>query len=344
MEIAIVGAGLVGRITAWRLNALNQGLKITLIDEKDRHFFGTGLVAAAMVAPCTEAVSTEAITQKLGEASFHLWKKWLPELEEQTGFTIEFNQQGTLVVAHPQDEPDWQRYKVKANYILSEKDMQSFAQKELSIAEPQLAETFSKALYFPDEGCIDNLTLYAALNAYFDEQSSIKFIENTAISMLSNDGYLSEVQQQFDHVVDCRGNGAKADLSRFRSVRGEVIRVFAPEISFSHSVRLIHPRFPLYIAPRSNHEYIIGATQIETDDDSPMTIRSGLELLSALYSLHKGFAEAKIIDLLVGMRPTFMDNLPKIETDERLTRINGLYRHGYLFTPIIVDQFIKELL
>jgi len=346
MNIAIIGAGLVGRILAWRLNEHfadhSRPLNITLIDQHDRHFVGTGLIAAAMVAPFTEAVSTEAKTQKLGETSFALWKTWLPKLEAQTKISIEFNQKGSIVVAHAADQAVFQRFQIKANAMLESDKMRMIEQDALRQLEPELAQNFSAGLYFAGEGVVDNQALYLALNAYFEQAENIHFIENNMIEHFDNSGKIKEINKNFDHIFDCRGNGAKVDLDNFRSVRGEVARVYAPEVNFSHAIRLIHPRYPLYIAPRKNHEYIIGATQIESDDDSPVTVRSGLELLSALYSLHEGFSEANILALQVGLRPTFINNQPAIKRDNKLTRINGLYRHGYLFTPALIDQLIKE--
>lgn len=358
MEIAIVGSGLVGRLLAWRLNehALKQGkvVKITLIDAFDRNHFGTGLVAAAMVAPFTESVFTEATTQALGMQSYQLWEKWLPELAQQTGKKITFNQKGTLVVAHAQDDSDWQRFlmKSKAMFNIScnnscnnsnKEEMQHLDQNVLSELEPDLAPNFNKGLYYPNEGAIDNLALYPALNDYFEQSTQIKMIENTKIKHLNDNGQISEINNQsFDHVFDCRGNGAKSNLKELRSVRGEVIRVSAPEVKLSRAIRLIHPRFPLYIAPRANHEYIIGATQIESDADTPVTVRSGLELLSALYSLHQGFGEAQIIEMHVGLRPAFIDNQPRTETNNKLTHINGLYRHGYLFAPALIEEMLRR--
>ena len=341
MKIAVIGAGLVGRILAWRLNESflkrNQRFKITLIDQHDRNFVGTGLIAAAMVAPYSEAVSTEAITQELGAQSYKLWQKWLPELEAQTNQAIAFNQKGSLVVSHAQDDPDWQRFHIKARAVVAKDQMRALDHKSLNDIEPELAQSFSKGLYFPNEGVINNQALYPALNHYFDHADNIEFIENTAV----ND--LATLNDDYDLLFDCRGNGAKADLSHFRSVRGEVARVYAPEVDFSHAVRLIHPRFPLYIAPRENNEYIIGATQIESDSDAPVTVRSGLELLSALYSLHQGFGEAQILQLLVGLRPTFANNLPQVTIKNKLISINGLYRHGYLFAPILIDDLLQHL-
>ena len=346
MHIAIIGAGLVGRILAWRLNvhfvANNQELSISLIEQNDRHFGGTGLIAAAMVAPYTEAVSTEAITQTLGKKSYALWQQWLPELEEQTKHTIGFNQKGSLVLSHAQDMPDFERFQIKAQTVVTANNYKMLDRVALTSLEPEIAKQFTSAMYFKQEGVIDNQALYLALNTYFEQSKNITWIENTVIDAIKTNGRITGIEDNFDQVFDCRGNGAKADLKNFRSVRGEVARVYAPEVNISRAVRLIHPRYPLYIAPRKNHEYIIGATQLESDDDSPVTVRSGLELLSALYSLHSGFSEANILQLQTGLRPTFSDNQPRIQTINQLTRINGLYRHGYLFTPILIDQLIKE--
>ncbi len=346
MKVAIVGAGLAGRLLAWRLNELDQGIQISLIDQHDRDFFGTGLIAAAMVAPFTEAVSTEAITQDIGAESFRLWQEWLPTLEAQTNQHITFNKKGTLVVSHAQDEADWQRFQIKANAVVDAEQMQQLDKHALESTESALAQTFNKALFFPNEGVINNQSLYPALNRYFDQSENIHFIENCKIDSLGEDGTINASdfdRQTFDTIFDCRGNGAKADLKHFRSVRGEVASVYAPEVKINRAVRLIHPRFPLYIAPRDNHEYIIGATQIESDAETPVTVRSGLELLSALYSLHQGFGEAQILHLRSGLRPTFLDNLPKVEFKNRLVHINGLYRHGYLFAPTLIHDVLTQL-
>ncbi len=342
-KVAIIGAGLVGRLLAWRLNELNQGINITLIDQHERSYVGTGLIAAAMIAPYTEAISTEAITQKIGAYSYGEWSDWLAQLEQQTAQSITFNRRGTLVISHPQDEADWQRFHIKAKSVVAAQQMQVLDQVALEDMEPELAQGFSKALYFENEGVINNLQLYPALAQYFDQSAHIHWLENTQVNDFDSDGNVAGFEGAFDQVFDCRGNDAKADLKQFRSVRGEVVRVHAPEVNLTRAVRLMHPRFPLYIAPRDNHEYIIGATQIESDDDSPVTVRSGLELLSALYSVHQGFGEAHIIQMLTGLRPAFMTNLPRIECDNKLMRINGLYRHGYLFAPALLNDVLHHL-
>ena len=144
---------------------------------------------------------------------------------------------------------------------------------------------------------------------------------------------------EFDLVIDCRGMGLQADdVSKFalRGVRGEVVRVHAPDVTLNRPVRLMHPRYPIYIAPKENHHFVIGATQLESEDSRKPTVRSALELLSACFSVHSGFAEAEIISMDAGLRPAYVDNHPKIvQTGNRIV-VNGMFRHGYLLAPIVV--------
>jgi glycine oxidase len=150
----------------------------------------------------------------------------------------------------------------------------------------------------------------------------------------------------FDWAFDTRGLGAKTDVADLRGVRGEVFWLDAPDVKLTRPVRLMHPRYRIYIVPRSSaetpHRYVIGATEIESEDMSPMSVRSSLELLSAAYSLHPGFGEARIVNSLTNCRPALDDNLPSIRHEPRITRINGLYRHGYLLTPAVVEQALME--
>ena len=104
---------------------------------------------------------------------------------------------------------------------------------------------------------------------------------------------------------------------------------------------MLHPRYKIYIVPRPNDRYIIGATEIESEDMSPMSVRSSLELLSAVYSMHSGFSEARIVNSVTNCRPALRDNLPKIEQSDKMTCINGLYRHGYLLAPAVVEEALN---
>lgn len=147
-----------------------------------------------------------------------------------------------------------------------------------------------------------------------------------------------------DRIVDCRGLSARDRIDGLRGVRGEMLLLRTDEIRLSRPVRLLHPRIPLYVVPRSDGHAMIGATMIESDDRRQVSARSAIELLSAAYALHPAFAEAEIVELCADARPAFPDNLPRIVEDGRVLRFNGLFRHGFLLSPALAGQVADRLL
>ena len=98
-----------------------------------------------------------------------------------------------------------------------------------------------------------------------------------------------------------------------------------------------------------NNQFIIGATEIESEDSSPMSVQSMMELCSALYTLNPAFAEARIVEMDTNLRPATLNNMPVInentlDSGQRCIQVNGLYRHGYLLAPYIVEETEKRIL
>jgi glycine oxidase len=111
--------------------------------------------------------------------------------------------------------------------------------------------------------------------------------------------------------------------------------VRAGDVHLSRPVRLLHPRFPLYIVPWGADTYMIGATVIEREDFGAVTLRSALDLLGTAYAVHPAFGEAEVLELSAGVRPAFPDNVPRIVVKGRRLMVNGAYRHGYLMAPAL---------
>lgn len=340
----IIGSGLIGRLVAWRL--IHAGHTVTILSSDD--ITGTdsaGYVAASMIAPFTEAVSADTTIRTLGRQSQQLWRQWLAEFAQP----MLYSQSGTLVVAHDSDKAELARYQRRAEHILQPTDYQQLDRQQLTTLSAELAETFRSALYFPDEGYLDNRQFYQRIGEFLSQYADWQIIE--PIAQLSVTTLEQLCQQTLGHsvdkfttVIDCRGNGSKADIKDLRGVRGEVLRVYAPEVDLQQCVRLLHPRYPLYLAPRPDHHYVIGATVIESEDRSPVSVRSAMELLSALYSIHKGFAEARVVEMRAHCRPALADHLPTIRQQQWGYQLNGFYRHGYLLGPVMVNELMNQLL
>lgn len=339
----VIGSGLAGRLTAWRL--LAAGHQVTIVSADN--ITGTdsaGYVAAAMVAPLTETVTGESALKSLGQQSQFYWSQWLAELDD----SVFFPKTGTLVVAHPGDQSELQRFRHRADFMLASGDYQALDHDALNRLSPSLAGNFNQALWFAEEHCLDNRQFYQQVGHYLQQHANWQQIP--PLTAVTEDSLTQLCRQQldcelrdFDQVIDCRGNGARDDISDLRSVRGEVVRVHAPEVRLEQCVRLMHPRYPIYLAPRPNQHFVIGATVIESDDRTPVSVRSAMELLSALYTIDPGFAEARVMEMQAHCRPTLPDHLPRIDKTSWGYQLNGLYRHGYLLAPAMVAQLLDEL-
>jgi glycine oxidase len=344
MKIGIAGAGLIGRLLAWQL--LRRGHSITLFDRDSADGeLSAARVAAAMLAPYSEAVNGERAIFDWGRESLALWPTLLQELKTDSEIEVFFQQRGSLAIAHTPDHSSLEHFKRRLLRAVPDfRDrIKNLDHAELRDLEPELAERFTSATWLSEEGTLDNRELLAALaqaicrrRASWREQAEVTRVDSGAI-------HLGDEVFSCDLAIDARGFGAKPQLADLRGVRGEVLWVYAPEVHLTRPVRLMHPRYQLYIAPKRNSVYVIGATEIESESLAPITVRSSLELQSALYSVHTGFAEASVLHAYANCRPAFMDNLPRVEVGDGLLRVNGLYRHGYLLSPMVMQTALAVI-
>lgn len=142
--------------------------------------------------------------------------------------------------------------------------------------------------------------------------------------------------------IDCTGIAAR--LPNLRPVRGEMAVLHCPEVTITRTVRLLHPRIPLYLVPRGQGTYMIGATMVESSSDRPASLRALSELFSAAFTLHPAFAEAAVLRTGAGLRPAFPDNLPRLIHQDGRWHLNGLYRHGFLLAPAMARRLADHLI
>ena len=331
LSVAIVGAGILGRLIALRGHAL--GWRVTLFDKGDEGGREScSYRPPAMLAPICERDISEPIIGTLGTESLKLW----PEILRVVGGDVFFQQTGTLIVAHPNDRGEMARLKNSLTAKVGADSFRVVTGRDVVTLEPHLDPRFQDGLFVPSEGQVDSRGALRAI-AEAIRTRGITCCYGAMASPTPKRVTVDGATHDFDMVIDARGYGAKDDATDLRAVRGEIIRLHAPDIHLQRPVRLLHPRHPIYVVPHGKGEYVIGATSIESEDDSPASVRSTLELLSAAFALNAGFGEARVIEMSVGLRPAFPDNLPRITDEFGLIRVNGLYRHGYLIAPKIAE-------
>lgn len=218
---------------------------------------------------------------------------------------------GTLVVSPTRDQGEVARFARRTT---------GHTEVDAGTLESDLAGRFPRALFFAQEA---HLSPRLALHQLSVRLQSLSTLGTTTI--------------------DCRGLSARDALRDLRGVRGEMLVIRCPEVALSRPVRLLHPRIPLYIVPRGDGVYMLGATMIESDRRGSVTARSVLEMLSAAYALHPAFAEAEIVELGADARPAFPDNLPRIRRRGSTIYANGLFRHGFLLAPAVARMVADHI-
>jgi len=305
--ITITGAGVAGLACAYELS--RRGVPVTVYEigasaaDNPSSWFAGGMLARWCEG---ETAAPEVV--RLGAGAIDWWRQ-ITHVETR----------GTLVVTPPRDRAELTRFAHRTGHH------RLIGAEDLAGLEPALAGRFSQALYFADEAHLDPRQALVDLTRKVQELG-VKIIYGTAAP---------------DHVdVDCRGMAT--DLPDLRPIRGEMALIKAPDVAITRTVRLLHPRIPLYLVPRGKGTYMIGATMIESSSKRPITLRSMLELLGAAFALHPGLAEASVIETGVGLRPAFSDNVPRVMRRGKTIHVNGLYRHGFLLAPALAGQLATQ--
>ena len=343
-RIGIAGAGVLGRLLAVALSRAGHAVEVfdPAPDMGPGSLGAAGWTAAGMLSPVAELERAGAEVFALGLRSCSLWPGIVQGLEQPVALHL----RGSLLLAHRSDAGAAQRVvgllqaKAAAAYQPQLLSASELADLEPSVSGPALA------WLLPCEGQIHPIQAMNALAAQGTQQgvrwhwnSTVTYVEPGALHVQCHSVVRAE---NFDHVFDVRGVGAKPDVP-VRGVRGEVFWLHAPGVPLHRPVRLLHPRHSVYLVPRPGDIIVVGASEIESEDRSPVSLRSTLELLSAAHSAIPALAEARVVHTETNLRPALPDNLPAIRHSAGKTEINGLFRHGWLIAPALVEQAMNEL-
>lgn len=338
-RIAIAGAGLAGRLFAWALTRAGAGPhEVTVFDPAGGpgpRWDASGAAAfsaAGMLSPLAEQEQGGAAIAALGWRSLALWPDIVAALPRLSDTPL-LQRRDSLLLAHGTDLGAARRALARMP------GAETLDDSALRALEPALAPGLW-GWRLPGEGLIAPAPTMAALLAGA-EQARWRWGETVA-SMSAGELTLAGGERwSGDWVIDTRGLGARPALP-LRGVRGEIVTLDLPGHGLTRPLRLLHPRHRVYLVPRSSDEIVVGASEIESEDRSPVSLRSAVELMAAAHSVLPALAEARITRLDRHLRPALPDNLPVARLDAGLIRLNGLYRHGWLLAPALVEDLLGD--
>lgn len=349
-KIIIVGAGIAGLSIATYL--VRGGAKVVLID-KGIAGGETSQAAAGMITPVSEVRFGEENLLKLFLASLSYYPQFIADVELAAGITTDFYANGSLMIAIDQDdEAELTRlFDYQKSLGLDVKIVEG---NSVAVREPLLTSQCALALETPGEYCVDNLRLIQALKNVFVRRGG-QLMENTTVQKIQvkNQKVTGVVINKrvimADKVVMATGVSNSLpglDLAiPLRPVKGQALELKnRARVSLTRPVRTLH-RYPVYLVPRSDGRIIVGATSEEMGLDARVTAGAQLDLLYGAWKIMPSIEDMEITHTWVGHRATTPDHAPILGPCgiDGLILAMGLYRHGFLLSPII-GKLMSELL
>jgi glycine oxidase len=337
-DVIIVGAGIIGCSIAHQL--ARRGGRVRLFDARS---IGAGATqaSAGVLAPYIEAPRPGPMLD-LTVRSLASFDRFIADVRQDAGVSVEYRRAGTLEVALDQDQAE--RLRAAAVRLPDESSVEWIDARDLPRLEPMLpADTQGGLLirthaYVAASQLTEALT-WAALRHGADLETGRRIVavreHASRVEVVSQDG----ATWAADRVVIATGSwlsqlGLDEPAARaVRPVRGQLLRIgwdgAPPE-------RIIWGP-DCYVVPWEDGSALVGATVEDVGFDERTTAAGVRDLLDALCSLLPGAWRATFRDARVGLRPASSDGLPIIGPSAVLPGVvfaTGHYRNGVLLAPV----------
>ena len=354
-DVAIVGAGIIGHVTAFHL--ANTGKRVALIDPAP--VSEASYAAAGMLAPIAEVQYQQQALYPLMVASAAEWPDLVSEVAAATGRTEEqlgYRHTETLVVGV--DAADRQYLQDLAGVQREHNmDVEPIVPSAARRQEPALNPRLSAAIRIPTDHQIDPRIFLTQLQQIFTGESvPVTHIDATAtkigVDELGKTTVLVEsaegvTEVSAGHTVIANGLHAGKLLSTIegledpqlplRPVYGDILRVRVPEHLqplLTSTVRAVVRGYPVYLVPRSDGTMVIGATSREDTLSGP-SLGGVYELLRDAQEICPGVRETEIMEVIARARPGPPDDLPLLgQPHPNITVSTGYHRHGILLAAL----------
>lgn len=347
-DVAILGSGIIAQAIA--REARRVGLRVVMVAQPRK---GAATPAAGgMLSPAGEAFESEDSLIEIAQESCRVYPKFVQAVELESGCTVDYKTEGTLMVALTRDHVGQLEQLGVAQESLGLRTSW-LAPAALAALEPNLSPRQCGALLAADDHQVNPRKLSAALEIA-NEKSGVEVISHIGtVEVETTRGHAAGLYLE-DHpkiariaapwVVVASGAWssqiqALSDLP-LRPVRGQFVRLKGTPL-VSHVVRTPD----VYIVPREEGLLYLGASSEESAFDSRPIAGHAMELLWHGFRAVPGIFELEMLETNVGFRPALRDNLPAIGKTKTpgLIAALGHYRHGIMLAPITAAGVLEIL-
>ncbi len=338
---------------AWRL--AQSGCPVTVYDRGEAGR-GASWAAAGMLAAAVETEPGEEKLLALTLESQRLWPDFARELEAASGISIDYRDEGTMVVALTRDDAEQLRFTFEFQKSLG-LELSWLSGADARRREPHLRAGISGAVLSLRDHQVENRLLGRALakaarrvGALIYEHCPVRevdFAHGRACGVVTEGGY-----DRADVVVLAAGAWVREiggiprrHLPPVRPIKGQMLALrMDPEAPLLRHVMWL-PRGG-YLVPRRDGRLIVGGTVEERGFDESMTAGGLLALIEGAWRAVPAIEELPLDETWVGFRPGSRDDAPMLGPSgiDGLVIATGHHRNGILLTPVTAKSISAYIL
>jgi glycine oxidase len=308
-----------------------------------------------MLAAAVETEPGEEPLLPLALESQRLWPDFAREVEDASGISVNYRDEGTMVVALNRDDTAQLRHSYEFQKGLG-LDLHWLSAAEARSREPHLKPGIAAAVLSPRDHQVENRLLGQAL-AVAARRAGVELIEHCPVREVTlAGGHVSGVvtergRNPADVVVLAAGAWSReiagippAYLPPVRPIKGQMIALQMDPAAplLRHVLWLPHG----YLVPRLDGRLVIGATVEERGFDTSLTAGGLFALIEGAWRAIPSIEELPIAETWVGFRPGSRDDAPMLGPSPLagLVLATGHHRNGILLTPVTADAVSRYIL
>ena len=347
VDVVVVGAGVIGLSIGWRL--ARRGLSVVVVDA-GLVGGGTSAAATGMLAASAEHEPGGGPLLELARESLALWPALRRDVEAGSGLSIDYRDEGTLIVAVGRDEVERLRFRHKMQRDAG-LDARWLSGSAVLALEPGLRPNIAGGILCPGDHQVDPRSTLQALRAAFLGQGG-RLAEATRVERLETEG--GRITGIATSAGLCRAGTVVVASGAAVAVGGLLpteIRVPVRPLKGQSMALRCRPAFgripalpvdhviwtsEIHIAPKGDGRMIVGATMEEAGFDASVTAGGLYALLEGVRRVLPGAEDMAVEAIWAGFRPTSEDDAPILGQTaiQGLVLAAGHHRNGYLLAPV----------
>jgi glycine oxidase len=349
-RVAIVGGGIIGCLTAWRLRLLGAEPLVL-----DRGAIGaeSSWAGAGILSPIHPWLYPDAFSH-LVNASLALYPGFVHDLEQAAGMSVEWVPSGLLIPVFGTDRVDHR----PAATAWSQRfgwSLEHLSAAAVRLQEPAVSAEANGGMLWPEVGQVRNPRLLQAAQAAM-QGLGIRVREHVEVSgLVERDGGVAGVRLASgeeiaaDAVLLAAGSwsGGLSEAMGLhlpvRPVKGQIVLLHCEPGTVRHIVK----HDDAYFVPRRDGRVLVGASLEDAGFRRGNTVAEVGRLLDAVRRMMPALGEAEIERQWMGFRPGSPDGLPylgPVAGRRGLWVSTGHYRNGVVLAPISADLIARWIM